>query len=1602
LVDQLKTVVSSCGYWIPSAHPGANPWFFVGDTIKTRTNDDSYLLEGGHLTPNVDAKGRVEVPTWNPASGTAAHFLANGAKGIYSWNDPFIWRVNPEGEQSKLNFYKGVLARYAENIRQDFSFLRAFGLSGLGNISSQARITGAPAYPDLGLPHHPYYGVSTSTSPDFYMWNIYEDAGASDPDTVDAMYEAMYSIVENCYRSMKGLEEGSAHKDKIVLEPGTEDKIIIPQGYRAEGTDSSDRGPTDFPYAPNPDAATSRVKYFEELYSEVEKSETQTQDLSKKAAKLATATATPVAGDLVETLVSPSITRDQIDALGSTQILDFRMSLGENFNGVGGGVQYPRRMPAEKYEELKTTAAGIKQMFGSRAGYTLEKDFPDDVTNSTKGTVIERDTDPSHRFNIESIKALAKASAKDITSQKRTMRRAYPTFKLFFVEEDEFESRLLNFDDFFSYNGVTSFTVVQSRKSPADHAVITLLNVGGSLDGTKRDAIVDLDYYSAEFSKTKIPGEGSKTGGDTNTQGTALDQPCGAVVLRPGLNVQLRVGYSNDPDELQVLISGRVADIQWNASGDRAELMVQSFGTELMLAIKGSSHTDDAPTYPTTHHLLGAMMLEPELAHFGRWEFGQIYQHGEGSDATLDFNDYSRDAFLGRFKASNAAMEWMLEHPVITGALIIGGGVILSKAPGSGRLFRGVANKTSTGGWTHRLLSRLGITGSAPGQQLWLKQLVDVARTRAPGSVFNAGKGTLTAADIAAVSAQNAGQRAVTFSLLREISKRAFEAGATKNPQTIIARARIILRTATKKALEPGLPPGRVASIMARADAEVIALAHRGQWMTKPASFSFSKNFLLNVGGQPIRNLGRGFIRTVPQGIAAASGFALGADALLYVLGPQVQPHIDRVRAYFRSKKASMFLSPQDDNLYPPHPKDYMEIYDAGYKEMLKQLGAWTIRTGISAFTYSDELGYGAARWALGYDALDKRVDPSLCEFSVTGQTIWDVFHEMSLRHPGWIYGVRPYGNKFRYTMFFGVPSQRYWARPAHNQFVSRANDLARLLTSRGDDPDITIDEYLRLYGGDFGEDQSMEAVTENLLLDAADAAIAENYRISGRNTGDGGEFFVRQAAIGQGSSALHTIGTDGELHRTYENVDTVVMDSDIPIEESRFYKAAINSTLSSRAIKEYMTALELRFEPFRRYHSLTSDHEIVWNGLISSENAVYNAVDVTYFGEDFSDGPAGSQLFKAHTSIPEHKLRVLPLEPSYNVRGYGMAMRYGMGALLHTMRDMYRGEIISLGNARVRPWDICILADSYNDMVGPVEVEQVVHSFSHETGFITEIKPGAVVLANETSSWPVLEAMKMMSLATKDVEDSFQGLRLGDAGSLAHALDWLLNKGTGGSEEYKEHLAERVEALSPFDAFGLEDGTSDAQDIEEIGEVLGFRSKANTAAVWVTAGASIAASAAAFKAAPLLVRAVPQLGTGFTRMTAATTTGLVLFGGSAALMGMAGSATPSLQWLLGGPVLFLSCLRGDSIMMIPLMKNGHPIVSGLNLSDPSMIWNNFKGDLGRWADDHISGTRDLSAIWRLYGTNSWRRFNTNTAAPDGSYYDDSQTAYAELTGEER
>ena len=81
-------------------------------------------------------------------------------------------------------------------------------------------------------------------------------------------------------------------------------------------------------------------------------------------------------------------------------------------------------------------------------------------------------------------------------------------------------------------------------------------------------------------------------------------------------------------------------------------------------------------------------------------------------------------------------------------------------------------------------------------------------------------------------------------------------------------------------------------------------------------------------------------------------------------------------------------------------------------------------------------------------------------------------------------------------------------------------------------------------------------------------------------------------------------------------------------------------------------------------------------------------------------------------------------------------AKRVALSHLKESLKDIYGGELMVIGNADIRPFDLVYLADVYERMYGIFEVEQVVHHFTPQMGFVTSITPNAFVTVNDPSRW--------------------------------------------------------------------------------------------------------------------------------------------------------------------------------------------------------------------------------------------------------------------------
>jgi hypothetical protein len=183
--------------------------------------------------------------------------------------------------------------------------------------------------------------------------------------------------------------------------------------------------------------------------------------------------------------------------------------------------------------------------------------------------------------------------------------------------------------------------------------------------------------------------------------------------------------------------------------------------------------------------------------------------------------------------------------------------------------------------------------------------------------------------------------------------------------------------------------------------------------------------------------------------------------------------------------------------------------------------------------------------------------------------------------------------------------------------------------------------------------------------------------------------------------------------------------------------------------------------EPFQRMHYLSSFSHIISNGI--QENIAGVATSVTAVSDGkypvtvamdkstpserqvektvetglYYDNVSGSGLFGALQPI------LHPFEFARGISKFAQgtpdelsARRVALAHLKESLKDIYGGEIVVVGNADIRPHDLVYLADVYERMYGMFEVEQVVHHFTSELGFITSITPNALVTVNDPSRW--------------------------------------------------------------------------------------------------------------------------------------------------------------------------------------------------------------------------------------------------------------------------
>jgi hypothetical protein len=993
-------------------------------------------------------------------------------------------------------------------------------------------------------------------------------------------------------------------------------------------------------------------------------------------------------------------------------------------------------------------------------------------------------------------KSIAAYQASISRGQAFRMVRAYPTFKFYFIEDDSEDRKRLGIDDFFSYNAVKSIRCVRSRKIAADLCILDITNVSGNLSNRKfkYNSQTTRDKFNPSVKKDKKgvdpllkdPRASTENALDARAKDSSEENPIASIMLQVGHDVELRLGYCVD-EETEILTQNGWLKHNELKEGDIALTLNHNTGlsewqpvekinrfyqenTESVL-IDGHKHS----SLTTLNHkwpVLSRVMIKGKYTRIREWATseelkskhiligGAKHKHQNRkvwSDAFVELVAWFwTEGEIGN-KGINRTPTTIISQSItsnpenvdrITKVLTELYGKPVSGNLSTGSRWKGIKRprwrKCQRNG-RDEVTFRLNIIASAdllkvaPNKIVTREFILQLTESQLELfiNISNKGDGhyskieegtlivsqknplALDALELAAILVGYRTSRHKKPSITRTktqgtyymdqlyISRKPYIWLDTSIPRKVLHTGLVWCPTTSNSswlARRKGYvyytgnsnDPAKLATVFVGKVMEVefnetedlvtiVCQSHAMEMvqsikgLEEPevkggggSSGSVAASFAVGatagaIGGSfiPIPILGTAAGALVGGLLGALWGLGIGAFynraythfLLEDMMAQEEMRHFGRwIRSRtvntdtqkFRSilkNSFSLTPEPQDDNIFPPPLAD-MEKLDSGwfFKEM---------------------------------------------QYMIYQTTIWDVFKEMTLRHPSYIASPVPYRDRNgpRMTMFFGLPEQLYFSR---DPTPEEAHALSSLQT------------------------------TSNEVVEKREKELQDK---------------------------MHD-----PSHSIKKLKDNAAAD---------LYKRT----------KELATEHEI-IKPFRAYHLVTSDNHIIYNNIRASSKDVFNTVSIQYGKGEYDDDAKDVKQESTDTwtekfdgALPDEEIREMFAQYA-NCENEMMAARYSKALLADSIKDTYKGELVIIGNPDIKPYDIVYVMDTYSNMVGPIEVEQVTHVFSQETGFITEIVPDLFCTINGWTSMTMMDVMGMV------IEGSVNSLAATDANPIIGAVD--------------------------------------------------------------------------------------------------------------------------------------------------------------------------------------------------------------------------------------
>jgi hypothetical protein len=301
-------------------------------------------------------------------------------------------------------------------------------------------------------------------------------------------------------------------------------------------------------------------------------------------------------------------------------------------------------------------------MQDNNTAYTLQKDKNAQAFKTAVHPSASKFTG-SKEEGIQKMAELTAGIAFGNKAKDLSIRRAFPTFKIYFIEDDSHQTEknskgqvVKAFDDFYSMAAIQEIRISRNRKNAADLATIRMTNVGGKIlrkrwgDSTSETERLGVEDWIENANEINGVESEYATGIFADTE---LENPFARMVLQDGVKIQIRLGYSNEPNALETVFLGSIVEMAPSEGGKIIEIVCHGFGAELEGVELGP--LSDGPVYYSSQQVLSSAIVQDSIVNFGRRSKYNRFNPGE---TRQKFVGKEGTGFMGSLTNFLTAQEW--------------------------------------------------------------------------------------------------------------------------------------------------------------------------------------------------------------------------------------------------------------------------------------------------------------------------------------------------------------------------------------------------------------------------------------------------------------------------------------------------------------------------------------------------------------------------------------------------------------------------------------------------------------------------------------------------------------------------------------------------------------------------------------------------------------------------------------------------------------------------------------------------------------------------------------------------------------------------------